>query len=357
MGRETYETGQTPERLWNDTKSDQYTASPFHDPTNGIGAGGGDAIVAKVAEIPQLVSFGYSIATKEEVRTQLINTVKQVSWPKIQSAATDFFKEKKDKYTNGGNVTMHEASMDAGSVLLELLAGEKILDILKDMLKKLGKEAREAVVKAIKDKLTDPDQIKRLILDIDGSDELLDAVAKNTDLIDSWKIASKSKKRLTERVNPKFLERIQNFRKNFQQPSAARRNLISNDPKYDFSIDVNGKTVKFDKDGFPDFKEYSPGSEYSYKSPNLKGYETGSTDFADASSALKAKFKDRVKNIDGGNFELEVNGEFKKYTWHHHQDGQTLMPVLQEVHMATRPHTGGAAIIKYDIKELFESPY
>ncbi|MFZ5970716.1 MAG: hypothetical protein ACOYXA_03915 [Bacteroidota bacterium] len=187
MGRETYETGQTPVRLWDDTKSDQYGASPFHDPTNGIGSGGGDALVAKALEIPQLVTFGYDIATKEQVRTQLVNTVKEVSWPKIQKAATDYFVQKKDKYAGGGNVMMHEASLDVSSALLELLGGAKILEMLEDLLKKLGKEAREAVVKAIKEKLTDPDQITRFIKDIDGSDKLLDAVAKKTDLIDSWK--------------------------------------------------------------------------------------------------------------------------------------------------------------------------
>lgn len=187
MGRETYHTGQTPVRLWDNTKSDQYNASPFHDPTNGIGCGGGDAIVAKVMEVPQLVSFGYDVATDERVRTKLINTVSEVSWPKIQNAAADFFIEKKNKYIGGGNVMMHEASLDVSSILLEVLGGAKILDILEEMLRKLGKEARQAVIKAIKEKLTDPDQIAKFIRDIDASDELLQAIASRTDLIDAWK--------------------------------------------------------------------------------------------------------------------------------------------------------------------------
>ncbi len=358
MGRETYETGQTPVRLWDDTKSDQYSASPFHDPTNGIASGGGDAIVAKVMEIPQLVSFGYDIATKEEVRTQLVNTVKEVSWPKIQSAATDFFADKKNKYAGGGNVMMHEASLDVSSVLLELLGGAKILEMLEDLLKKLGKEAREAVVKAIKEKLTDPDQITRFIKDIDGSDELLNAVAKKTDLIDSWKTVDNSPL-ASKRNDVDFLNKVDEFnaQKQINSPKKTERIPANAESSYSYT-NSKGVKIEFDKDGFPDFRNHTPGKDYWVKTEDMTGNYV--KDFAIANNAAIKKFgKENIQILteSGSPVLIKTNGEWKKYTWHHHQDGKTMMPVLSDnVHSVT-PHTGGKTIVERSLKGLYESPF
>ena len=48
-------------------------------------------------------------------------------------------------------------------------------------------------------------------------------------------------------------------------------------------------------------------------------------------------------------FIIEKNGVPEgPYTWHHHQDAKTLMPVRTEVHNAGKPHTGGATIANPD---------
>ena len=44
------------------------------------------------------------------------------------------------------------------------------------------------------------------------------------------------------------------------------------------------------------------------------------------------------------------------YTWHHHQDGKTLMLVKQEVHSAFA-HKGGSDLIQKGLKGLFDSPF
>jgi A nuclease of the HNH/ENDO VII superfamily with conserved WHH len=82
------------------------------------------------------------------------------------------------------------------------------------------------------------------------------------------------------------------------------------------------KGVKFTKDGFPDF---SPYSKAIVKIDGLKG--NTSSDFTAANKALG------IKTTPSG------------YTWHHVEDGRTLMLVPTELHQAVR-HTGGAALLK-----------
>ena len=59
---------------------------------------------------------------------------------------------------------------------------------------------------------------------------------------------------------------------------------------------------------------------------------------------------------NGSNVDVTVNGQTNTYTWHHHQDGKTLMPVLTSVH-SNVAHTGGAATIRRGLEGIFESPY
>ena len=214
--------------------------------------------------------------------------------------------------------------------------------------------AREAVVKAIKEKLTDPDQITRFIKDIDGSDELLDAVAKKTDLIDSWKKIDNSKLS-NRRTDTNLLNDVDNFSKNFKQPAGVNRIPVNSNPPYKFRTST-GYEVQFDASGFPDFRDFSPGKEYSFKSNKLVGNATND-DFMAATDFIRGKYPGKVRNVKGGNFEMEIDGEWKKYTWHHHQDGNTLMPVLFDVHSATLPHTGGASIIKNNLQGMYDSPF
>ncbi|WP_281274509.1 HNH endonuclease [Aquisalibacillus elongatus] len=80
--------------------------------------------------------------------------------------------------------------------------------------------------------------------------------------------------------------------------------------------------VKFTNDGFPDF---SPYSKTKVKVDGLKGNTTG--DFTAANKAAGLK-----KTPSG-------------HTWHHVEDGKTLMLVPTDLHQAVR-HTGGAALIR-----------
>ncbi|MED4355138.1 HNH endonuclease [Schinkia azotoformans] len=94
---------------------------------------------------------------------------------------------------------------------------------------------------------------------------------------------------------------------------------------YNLSGDLSKKYpngVKFTNDGFPDF---SPYSKAKVKIDGLKG--NTSSDFTAANKAIG------LKSTPSG------------YTWHHVEDGRTLMLVPTDLHQAVR-HTGGAALIR-----------
>ena len=80
--------------------------------------------------------------------------------------------------------------------------------------------------------------------------------------------------------------------------------------------------VKFTNDGFPDFNPYS---KAKVKVEGLKG--NTSSDFTSANKAMG------LKSTPSG------------YTWHHVEDGRTLMLVPTDLHQTVR-HTGGAALIR-----------
>ena len=94
---------------------------------------------------------------------------------------------------------------------------------------------------------------------------------------------------------------------------------------YNLSGDLSKKYpngVKFTNDGFPDFSSYS---KAKVKINGLKG--NTSSDFTAANKAIG------LKSTPSG------------YTWHHVEDGRTLMLVPTDLHQAVR-HTGGAALIR-----------
>jgi len=54
-----------------------------------------------------------------------------------------------------------------------------------------------------------------------------------------------------------------------------------------------------------------------------------------------------------GSTPFKINGI--EYTWHHLEDGKTLVPVLKSVHgNPATPHIGGFSILKRDLEGLFE---
>jgi hypothetical protein len=81
--------------------------------------------------------------------------------------------------------------------------------------------------------------------------------------------------------------------------------------------DVHPKTgIPFDKKGFPDF------SSVSKAEVKIKQTGTRAGDFREANKAA--------------GFESTPKG----YTWHHHQDGETMQLVPRDIHAQTG-HTGG----------------
>ncbi|CAM1344046.1 hypothetical protein TAMYLO_430003 [Tenacibaculum amylolyticum] len=125
--------------------------------------------------------------------------------------------------------------------------------------------------------------------------------------------------------------------------------------QFDFTatktIDGQQVSVRYDKNGFPDFKNYSLDQGFTYKADNLIGNGT-TTDFTNATNWLRNKFPD--KNIRSRGTAVEIDGII--YTWHHHQDGKSLMPVLKNIHRSFS-HSGGSAIIDRGLQGVFSSPF
>jgi hypothetical protein len=99
----------------------------------------------------------------------------------------------------------------------------------------------------------------------------------------------------------------------------------------------SGNPVKFDGNGFPDFTEYiyrgPDGKPFAFEI-DMKGNYT--TDFAQANEAA--------------GFGKGINAHPKGWTWHHHQDGKTMMLVPSDIN--TPPggiwHTGGKAVVEHN---------
>lgn len=74
--------------------------------------------------------------------------------------------------------------------------------------------------------------------------------------------------------------------------------------------------------------------------------------FADATNWLRQLYPGRVTG-SGGN--LKVDGV--RCTWHHLEDGKTLVPVIQDIHTASKGglnHTGGWSVIQKELIGFFE---
>ncbi len=104
----------------------------------------------------------------------------------------------------------------------------------------------------------------------------------------------------------------------------------------------SGHPVTFDGNGFPDFTPYvlnnNLGAKHAYKI-DMQGNTT--TDFIEA---------DRLAGF------TSANPRPSGYTWHHHQDGQTMMLVPSNINTPNYPtaatgginHTGGAATVNHN---------
>ncbi len=158
-----------------------------------------------------------------------------------------------------------------------------------------------------------------------GPCTIIKGVGKEISLIKSSRVASTVNTTLKSTQENLLKLVLQFFSKGTRYDGVRIINKKFAGQTYNLSGDLAkkySKGVKFTKDGFPDF---SPYSKAIVKIDGLKG--NTSSDFTTANKALG------IKTTPSG------------YTWHHVEDGRTLMLVPTELHQVVR-HTGGAALLK-----------
>jgi hypothetical protein len=100
----------------------------------------------------------------------------------------------------------------------------------------------------------------------------------------------------------------------------------------------SGYDVPFDQNGFPDMDGFSA---RTVRINNMNG--TNHADFAKANM--------EAFGVADPYYHLTVNnGQYRNYTWHHHQDTKSMMLVPKAINNLVDggvPHTGGAAIIRH----------
>lgn len=95
------------------------------------------------------------------------------------------------------------------------------------------------------------------------------------------------------------------------------------------------------------------GKKYNFK--GAKGNYTD--DFTSARDWLKNQVGvEEIKELvvgKGSPLLVKINGKWRKITWHHHEDGKTLIPVDSDIHGATK-HTGGVKTTELKINNIFD---
>ncbi len=122
--------------------------------------------------------------------------------------------------------------------------------------------------------------------------------------------------------------------------------------------------IEFGNLGFPDLVDESLGKKYFFNK-NVQG--NYGSDFREATDWL-IKQPDilEIKELPIGSLnpigspilvKLKGSNKFVKITWHHHQDGKTLLPVFSDIHdKILGKHTGGVAIKSRNLEGFFVSP-
>jgi len=201
---------------------------------------------------------------------------------------------------------------------------------------------------ALKADIVDKEDLRLLFMNAANRDELATA----------WKAVSKHEVRL----NVEFIQKqsslpseqriaISKFYDNMAAPAGFKGRV-----DYVATKTVNGTViqVKYDKYGFPEFESFSAGQSTFIKSDKLTGiYEH---DNAIANEALiKRLGEENVWVNPAGNgspVSIKIDGKWQEFTWHHYQDGKTMMPVLKDVHNAFN-HSGGKQAIESGLKGVF----
>jgi hypothetical protein len=117
--------------------------------------------------------------------------------------------------------------------------------------------------------------------------------------------------------------------------------------------------IYFDEFGHPDFIRANAISERNHI---VEIFMDGTNDdYNRAYSLLSNKIGDsniRKATSNGSSVYIKINDvETGPFTWHHHQDGKSMIPVLQTIHTRTfTPHTGGRAIVGNGLVNFFDAP-
>ncbi|WP_282089953.1 HNH endonuclease [Aquimarina algiphila] len=195
-----------------------------------------------------------------------------------------------------------------------------------------------------------------------ASSNTINAFKTNSGLIDSWKtlynVGHDSRLNITllykiSRLNPELRKSVGDLYRYLKAPKGYTKRI-----DYSVSKTINGKTitVKYDNDGFPDFTPFIPREDFLFRSNTLKG---NGTDMTAANRWIRNNVGD-VNNIEPlPNGTIRINGVV--HTWHHHQDGRSIFPIPSSIHNVGGEfngfaHSGGAAIIKRGLQDLFDSP-
>ncbi|CAI9429303.1 hypothetical protein MSHRCOH1_03745 [Candidatus Ornithobacterium hominis] len=153
LGNSVWETAALPKSYWNEDGEFKYNEAKIHMPPAFVGVS--DGVIEEVTSYPQLIKLGYDVATKEEVRTGLWESVKGISIETIKDAAVDFYEEKKANYTSSKPyIVQHTVSKDAVQVASMLMGGG-----LSGGLKKGAKSVDDAVGKAGREILSEIDDV------------------------------------------------------------------------------------------------------------------------------------------------------------------------------------------------------
>jgi hypothetical protein len=116
----------------------------------------------------------------------------------------------------------------------------------------------------------------------------------------------------------------------------------------------DGREVQISLKEFPEFSNFTlkkgDGTPCAPNFPNLKGNDNRKFDndlannWLENSGILNEYDSYLINQQFGTPVKLTKNGIDKYYTWHHHENGKTMMLVEQDVHNKIN-HTGGAALI------------
>ncbi|MCT4616191.1 MAG: HNH endonuclease, partial [Marinifilaceae bacterium] len=209
----------------------------------------------------------------------------------------------------------------------------------------------------------------KFILDFIDSPSKLSKFAKEAGLVEAWlrlsSLGDGSKKWI--RTNISLLIKIS------KEPLENQNKIISYYKRYNSNADMvffpgESKTGQlYDEFGHPDFTNDVPimdgGVRAIYKPK--RGIKGSNRDLNDANNWALKSVNEGGGGFNASNFrrkgtKCEIknqDGDWVECTWHHHQDGKTLIPVPSSIHSRSNAaHIGGVQVYREGIVGFFESP-